>query len=161
VRGAIRLRHYSRRTEKAYVGRIKAVSALLVLYREVLGRSLAGLDEGIRAKRPEHLPVVLSRGEVQRILDRLRGPSWLVASLLYGSGLPLIECLSLRVKDIDLSRGEVTVRDGKGHKDRVTVLAAGCGQTVLPDALERKYPNAAAEWGWQRSPATRHYVHPD
>jgi integron integrase len=162
----------------------QAFSALIFLYREVLGRPLDGLNEGVRAKRPEQLPVVLSRSEVQRTLDRLRGPSWLVASLLYGSGLRLLECLSLRVKDVDLGRGEVTVRNGKGQKDRVTVLpaklreplrahldrihhqhtsdvAAGCGRTVLPDALERKYPNAAVEWSWQWVfPATRHYVHP-
>jgi integron integrase len=223
VRRSIRLRHYSRRTEKAYVGWIKrfvffngtrhpdtmgerevmlfltdlavrkhvsastqnqAFSALLFLYRDVLGRALAGLDEGVRAKRPEQLPVVLSRREVERILDRMRGPAWLVASLLYGSGLRLLECLSLRVKDIDFSRGEIVVRNGKGDKDRVTVLpgrlrdallahldrvrleherhrAAGDGRTVLPDALERKYPNASSEWPWQWVfPATRHYFHP-
>jgi hypothetical protein len=166
VRRATRLRHYSRRTEKAYVGWIKrfiffngtrhpdqmgehevmlylsdlavrkrvsastqnqAFSALLFLYREVLGRALQGLEEGVRAKRPQHLPVVLSRREVERVLDELRGPAWLVASLLYGSGLRLLECLTLRVKDLDLARGEITVRDGKGRKDRVTVLPGKLG----------------------------------
>jgi integrase len=143
VRRAIRVRHYSRRTEKAYVGWIKrfiffngtrhpdqmgehevmlylsdlavrkrvsastqnqAFSALLFLYRDVLGRSLEGLEEGVRAKRPEHLPIALSRREVERVLDGLCGPTWLVASLLYGSGLRLLECLTLRVKDLDLAR---------------------------------------------------------
>jgi integron integrase len=223
VRRAIRVRHYSRRTEKAYVGWIKrfiffngtrhpdemgehevmlylsdlairkrvsastqnqAFSALLFLYRDVLGRALQGLEEGVRAKRPEHLPVVLSRREVERVLEGLRGPTWIVASLLYGSGLRLLECLTLRVKDLDLARSEITVRDGKGQKDRVTVLpgklgeplrahldrvrlqherdlASGTGRTVLPDALERKYPGASADWAWQWVfPATRHYLHP-
>jgi integron integrase len=224
VRRAIRLRHYSRRTEKAYVGWIKrfiffngtrhpdamgereimlflsdlavrnrvsastqnqAFSALLFLYRDVLGRPLVGLDEGVRAKRPEHLPVVLSRREVERVLDRLRGPAWLVASLLYGAGLRLLDCLTLRIKDIDFSRAEIVVRNGKGDKDRVTVLpgrlrdpllahlervrlgherdlASGDGRTVLPDALERKYPTASSEWAWQWVfPATRRYFHPE
>ena len=224
VRENIRLRHYSRRTEKAYVGWIKrfvffngtrhpdtmgehevmlflsdlavrkrvsastqnqAFSALLFLYRDVMGRSLAGLEEGVRAKRPEHLPTVLSRREVERVLDRLRGPSWLVASLLYGAGLRLLECLTLRIKDIDFSRAEIVVRNGKGDKDRVTVLparlrdalsahldrvhlqhdrdlASNAGRTVLPDALERKYPTASSEWAWQWVfPATRHYFHPE
>lgn len=223
VRDAIRSRHYSPRTEKAYVfwirkfiffngikhpaemgapevrsflsslatqGKVsastqnQAFSALLFLYRVVLGRELAGLDETVRAKLPVRLPVVLSRDEVNAILRHLRGTTWLMASLMYGSGLRLLECCRLRVKDVDLARGEITVRDGKGRKDRVTVvpgslvaplsthlqrvkqvhdldLQAGAGCVALPDALERKYPNADRTWGWQWIfPATRILVDP-
>jgi integron integrase len=150
----------------------------------VLGRRLDGLEEGVRAKRPEHLPVVLSRPEVEAVLDRLHGIPWLMASLMYGSGLRLLECASLRVKDLDLARNEITVRNGKGQKDRITVLPVrlrdvlrahldrvrvqheddllrGCGRVALPDALERKYPGANAEWIWQWVfPASRSYFHP-
>jgi integron integrase len=159
----------------------QAFSALLFLYREVLQLPLVGLDDVVRAKRPVRLPLVLSREEVQAVLRNLRGTPWLMASLMYGAGLRLLECSRLRVKDIDFDRGEVTVRDGKGRKDRMTVLpvkltqplrsqlervnelyeadlrAGGCG-VELPNALARKYSSAAREWGWQWVfPATRAY----
>jgi integron integrase len=203
VRATIRMRHYSRRTERAYVAWIRrfilfhrkrhpremgepevtaflsflagrgvsastqnqALSAVLFLYGEVLGRPLAGLSDIVRAQRPVRLPVVLSRPEVAALLSRLRGPVWLMASLMYGAGLRVLECAELRVKDINIDRGELTVRDGKGGKDRVTMLpatlkaAAGCGSVALPGALRAKYPQAPFEWGWQWVfPATRFYV---
>ncbi|MDZ7656983.1 MAG: integron integrase [Sulfurimicrobium sp.] len=211
VRGKIRLKHYSLRTEQTYVDWIKryilfhgkhhpkdmgageveaflthlavagkvaastqnqAKSALLFLYKEVLGIDLPWLDNVERAKAPKRLPVVLTRDEVQVVLSRLEGTHWLIASLLYGSGLRIMEGIRLRVKDVDLSRREILVRDGKGFKDRVTMLpesllnplkthlrrvrtlhdqdlAAGYGAVHLPYALEKKYPNAAREWAWQ------------
>lgn len=150
----------------------QALAALLFLYKQVLKQELPWLDNVVRAKRPQHMPVVLTRDEVQRVLARLSGVPWLVASLLYGAGLRLTEALRLRVKDVEFSRREILVRDGKGQKDRVTVLpgtviavlqehllkvkrlherdlAEGFGRANLPHALARKYPNAAAEWGWQ------------
>jgi len=211
VRDAIRVRHYSYRTEQAYVGWIKryivfhgkrhpaelgagevrhflswlacdrevsaptqaqALAAILFLYRHVLNADLPWVDNVVRARRPKHLPVVLTRAEVRRILAELRDDYWLVASLLYGSGLRLTEALRLRVKDLDLDRRELTVRSGKGGKDRVSVipvslieplrrqlvrvaiahseaLARGYGGVELPFALERKYPRAHLEPGWQ------------
>lgn len=211
VRGKIRLKHYSIRTEQAYVDWIKrfilhfdkrhpremgaaeveaflthlavagkvaastqnqAKSALLFLYKEVLEVELPWLDNVERAKAPKRLPVVLTRAEVQALLTRLSGTHWLMASLLYGAGLRLMECLRLRVQDVDFGRKEILVRDGKGFKDRVTMLpvalvaplrahlervrelhrqdlAAGFGAVYLPYALERKYPGAARDWGWQ------------
>lgn len=210
VRGAIRVRHYSIRTEHAYVGWIKryiifhgkrhpsemgakemtaylthlategnvsastqhqALSALLFLYREVLGMDVPWLNDVVRAKKPQRLPAVLARGEVQRLLARMDGTHQLMARLLYGTGMRLMEAVRLRVKDVDFSRGEITVRDGKGGKDRVTMLpgvlgqalqqhlekvrqiweqdaAAGRGGVWLPDALASKYPNAPREWAW-------------
>jgi integron integrase len=160
----------------------QALAALLFLYREVLGRSIDGIEPGIRARRPERLPVVLTRDEVRRVLGAMSGTSSLVARLLYGSGLRLTEALELRIKDIDFDRGEIRLRDGKGRKDRVTMLsmavqaplrehlrfvrrlhekdlAKGAGRVVLPDALSRKYPNADREFGWQWVfPATTCYV---
>jgi integron integrase len=160
----------------------QALSALVFLYSEVLGERLDWLDGIVRAKRPVRIPVVLSRDEVRALLSQLEGTVWLMASLMYGSGLRLLECVELRVKDVDLDLREIRVRDGKGRKDRVTMLAStlvdplkgqltrvralhdrdladGCGWVALPDALARKYPNAGREWGWQwMSPATRHYV---
>ena len=150
----------------------QALSALLFLYRHVLGRELGDLGEIIRARRPKRLPVVLTREEVRAVLGQLRGDKWLTASLMYGAGLRLSECLQLRVQDIDLARDEITVRDGKGAKDRVTMLPQslktaleehlrkvkaihekdlrdGWGRVPLPDALERKYPSASREWLWQ------------
>ena len=159
----------------------QALSALLFLYGEVLGRKLDWLQDVVRARKPIRLPVVLSRQEVDAILSRLNGVCWLMASLLYGAGLRLMECARLRVKDVDFERGEITVRDGKGQKDRVTLLpralrqplldhlrrvrvlhgkdlARGRGRVALPGALALKYPNAALEWGWQWVfPATRFY----
>ena len=211
VRRAIRLRHYSRRTEEAYAGWIRryisfhgmrhpdalgpnhiasflsglategqvsastqnqALCAVLFLYRVVLGREVGPVDGVVRAHAPKRLPVVLTRVEVSAILTRLRGPQYLIVSLLYGGGLRLREALELRVKDLDLERGQIVVRQGKGRKDRVTVLAgrlkarlskhleevqqlhksdlaAGLGRVPLPDALDRKYPNAGVSWPWQ------------
>src|SRR3990167_10504736 len=100
----------------------QALAALLFLYKQVLGVNLPWLDDIVRAKKPKHLPVVLARDEVARVLDELSGVQWLVANLLYGAGLRLLEALRLRVKDIDFARGELLVRDGKGPKDRVTML---------------------------------------
>lgn len=150
----------------------QALSALLFLYKELLGKELPWFKDMVRAKRPVRVPVVLSRAEVQRLLAQLHGPKWLMASLLYGSGLRQIECLQLRVKDIDFAYRQILVRDGKGAKDRVTMLpeqavqplqehlgrvralhqrdlAAGHGEVSLPFALARKYPGAGREWGWQ------------
>ena len=159
----------------------QALSALLFLYRDVMGEELSWLDDVVRARRPARLPVVLTRAEVAAVLGRLGGVSWLMASLLYGAGLRLLECARLRVKDIDLDRREIVVRDGKGGKDRVTLLPAslqdslvshlervcnqhqsdlaqGMGSVELPTAIERKYPRAPWEWGWQWVfPATRLY----
>lgn len=211
VRGAIRARHYSRRTEEAYVHWIRqfivfhgkqhpetlgadavarfltwlaverrvsastqnqALSGLLFLYRHVLQQPVAELPTVVRARTPERLPVVLSRSEVTRVLAELSGPMRLVGILLYGAGLRLQECLELRVKDLDFDLAQVTVRQGKGQKDRRTPLpmsvveplrahlvqvqevhtqdlAAGHGRVQMPFALERKYPGAAASWGWQ------------
>jgi len=220
VSEAIRVRHYSRRTERAYTGWIRryvkfhdmrhprdmgelevtafltdlavrgkvsastqnqALSALVFLYREVLKQELPWLDDLVRAKRSRHLPVVLTRPEVDALLANLRGVEKLVASLLYGSGLRLLEALRLRIKDVDLQRHEILIRDTKGKKDRVTMLpdrlvgplrdqidrtvrqheqdlANGHGSVQLPGALATKYPRAAWETGWQwLFPATRLY----
>ena len=150
----------------------QALSALLFLYRNVVHRDVGALDDLVRARKPRRLPVVLTRDEVKGILDELDGDAWLIASLLYGSGLRLTECLRLRVQDVDLARLELTVHDGKGGKDRVTMLprslaaplrshlarvraiherdlAAGWGRVELPEALQRKYPRASTEWRWQ------------
>jgi integron integrase len=159
----------------------QALSALLLLYRDVYGRELEWMKDVVRAKRPVRLPEVLTRGEVTDLLDRLEGTPLLMASLLYGSGLRLLECARLRVKDVDFEGGQILVRDGKGRKDRRTMLPerlkaplrehlrrvkaqhekdrnAGAGGVALPDALSRKYPAAAKEWSWQWVfPATRHY----
>ena len=150
----------------------QALSALLFLYKEVLEQDLPWLNNVVRAKPSKHLPVVLTVAEVRSVLKRLDGVKWLMASLLYGSGIRLMECLRLRVKDIDFERHEILVRDGKGMKDRVTMLPAsvveplqehlakarvlhqkdlaeGFGEVYLPFALAKKYPNAGREWGWQ------------
>lgn len=221
VREALHTRHYSRKTEKAYVawirrfivfhgkrhpremgaaevtrylsslataGRVaastqnQALSALLFLYREVLQIEMPWLDDIVRARRPIRLPEVLTRDEVRAIIRQLHGPSRLMAILLYGSGLRLLECARLRVKDLDFARHQLTVRAGKGDKDRVTTLPVtveveltrhlaavkqqheadlrqGAGWVELPWALARKYPNAGREWPWQWVfPASRSYV---
>lgn len=235
VRNAARVRHYSRRTEQAYVQWIRryvrfhgthhpaemgedelaafltglatrghvsastqnqALSALLFLYRDVLGRRVDWLSSWARAKRPGRVPVVLTRDEVRAVHAKLTGEKWLVASLLYGAGLRLLEALTLRVKDLDFERREIRVRRGKGGQDRVTMLpqtvmpalrahlegvrrqherdlASGGGRVSLPDAMDRKYPAASREWGWQwvfpahrpySDPVTReprrHHLHP-
>ena len=211
VRERIRVKHYSLRTEDAYLhwirrfihfhgvkhpremggaeveaflshlateGRVaastqnQALSALLFLYREVLAVELPWLDGVVRAKRPQRLPVVLTETEVSALLARLDGTRWLATSLLYSSGMRLLEGLRLRVKDVEFERREITVRDGKGARDRVTLLAerlidplrthlarvrelhesdlaAGFGEVYLPFALERKYPKAGRSWPWQ------------
>lgn len=211
LREAIRVRHYSVRTEQAYVAWVKrfvrfhsmthpkdldaravaaflswlavertvssstqnqALNALAFLYREVIGRPLDFVDGIVRAKRPLHIPAVFSEQEVMRVLAELEGQSWLMATLLYGSGLRLMECVRLRVKDIDLAHLCIVVRDGKGAKDRVVTMAdavvphleeqlirvrrlherdvaAGYGSVWLPDALARKFSNAPRELGWQ------------
>lgn len=221
LRNAIRTRHYSRRTEKAYVLWVRrflafhgmrhpdsmgapevgnfladlalrrrvsastqnqAHSALLFLYRDVLGRDLGSLDSIVRAKQPRRVPLVLDRAEVTSVLARLKGTSSLMASLLYGSGLRLLECLRLRVMDLDLARGEITVRAGKGERDRVTMLPASLREPLachleqvrriherdvavgvgveLPYALDDK-PLAARDWAWRWVfPASRTYVVP-
>ncbi len=211
VRQALRRKHYSYRTEQAYIHWIKrfilfhnkrhpkdmgtpeieaflthlaveenvaastqnqALSALLFLYREVLHQDLDLPIDAARAKKPKRLPTVLTREEVQRVLAHLSGVHLLMAQILYGSGLRLMECLRLRVKDLDVAQRQIIVRDGKGQKDRITVLpetivkplqqhlqqvkrthkedlARGYGAVYLPNALARKYPNAEQEWGWQ------------
>jgi integron integrase len=221
VRQAIRTRHYSYMTEKAYVGWIKrfiffhnkrhpaemgeneigrflstlatdshvsastqnqALNALLFLYREILNKDIGYLNGIVRAKRPHKLPVVLTRQEVRSIFGFLDSSDWIMIMLLYGAGLRLMECLRLRVKDIDFTTNQIVVRAGKGDKDRHTMLPTavkepfakhldmirrqherdlerGLGRVALPNALERKYPNAGKEWGWQWVfPATSHYI---
>ena len=210
VRETIRYKHYSIRTERAYVEWVRrfvrfhamrhplemgapelrsflghlasdlkvsagthdqALSALLFLYKEVLGVALPWLTELERPKKPKRLPVVLGHGEVERLLAALDGTHALMGQLLYGTGMRLMECVRLRVKDVDFERGEILVRDGKGGKDRVTMLPAslvpllqahlarvralwerdrdaGRPGVYLPEALVRKYPAAPCEWGW-------------
>lgn len=162
----------------------QAHSALLFLYSEILGVPLHQVDVFDRAKQPKRLPVVLTPREVKALLDGLSGVSRLIASLLYGSGLRLMECVQLRVKDVDLERLEVTVRRGKGGKDRVTPLprrlcrplevhlgerrqlfehdqVAGTAWVELPGALERRSPDDARSWQWQwLFPASTHYTEP-
>jgi integron integrase len=220
VRAALRLRHYSARTEAAYVQWIRrfilfhekrhpltlgarhvaiflthlateadvsastqnqALNALTFLYGQVLGRNLESSGGFVRARKPQRLPVVLTVAEVRTVLGRLHGSARLVASLLYGSGLRLLECLELRVKDVDFAQKEIRLRQGKGRKDRVTPLPEACAESLrehlvavralfeadlrdgaggvkLPAALGRKYPNAGREWGWQWVfPAGRRY----
>jgi site-specific recombinase XerD len=131
----------------------QALAALLFLYGEVLGRELRRQDGVVRARGPARLPVVLSREEVRLLMSRLQGPVGLMAQLLYGAGLRLLECCRLRVKDLDFDRNEIMVR--RLHE---ADLRAGTGQVELPGALARKYPNAPREWGWQWVfPATRTY----
>lgn len=211
VRDKIRLKHYSLRTEQAYVDWIRrfvvfngkrhpavlgasdveafltdlavarnvsastqnqAKSAILFLYREVLGKELPWLDNVEQARVPVRLPTVLTTDEVADVLDRLTGTNALIGRLLYGTGLRLLEALRLRVKDVEFTRGEILVRDGKGAKDRITMLpralvtplqahlervrtlhgcdlAEGFGAVFMPHALARKYPDAARAWAWQ------------
>lgn len=221
VRLAVRARHYSRRTERAYVAwtrryvlfhgkrhpsemggaeiqgflnhlavrakvsastQNQALCAIVFLYRHVLEQEVEWMDGLVRARKPKHLPVVLTPGEAASFLRQMTGVHHLMASLLYGSGLRLLECCRLRVKDLDLERRELTVRDGKGKKDRITLLptalveplrrhlaavkamhdrdlAAGHGWVELPMAIEHKYPTAGREWAWQWVfPAARQYT---
>ncbi|MCA8974901.1 MAG: integron integrase [Planctomycetes bacterium] len=222
IRDALRLRHRSLRTERAYLHWIRrywlfcnrrdpatvgaaevsaflnqlateqrvaaatqnqALSAILFLYRHVLGQDLPWLDDLVRAPRPTHLPVVLSRIEVRAVLDAMQGLPRLMATLLYGAGLRLLECCRLRVKDLDFDRNQITIRRGKGAKDRQVMMPAACkaqlaaqlaavraqhqrdlangaGWVELPSALAVKLPNAGREWPWQWVfPATRTYFH--
>ena len=223
VRERIRFKHYSIRTEEAYVDWIRrfivfhdkrhpselgpieveafltdlavthdvsastqnqAKSAILFLYKEVLGAELPWLDGIQSAKRPVRIPVVLTAAEVNRLLRRLRGVHQLIGRLLYGSGMRILEAMRLRVKDVDFARREIIVRDGKGAQDRVTMLptglarplslhlsrvgkihgldlADGLGNVYLPHAIARKYPNAGREWCWQYVfPADRRSIDP-
>ena len=150
----------------------QAKSALLYLYKEVLGVELPWLDNVTQAKVPQRMPVVLTQAEVLAVLSRMDGTMWLIASLLYGSGLRIMEALRLRVKDVDFAQREILVREGKGFKDRVTMLplslveplkahllkvqalhnddlSAGHGEVFMPMALDRKYPSGGKSWSWQ------------
>lgn len=150
----------------------QAASAILFLYRAVLNLPVEYIHEVERPKRPAHIPVVFTIVEAQSVLLHLKSDKWLMASLLYGSGLRLMECVRLRVKDIDFGYKQIVVRDGKGAKDRVSMLPAplieplqlqlkrvkalhemdlreGFGSVYLPNALARKYPGAEREWAWQ------------
>jgi integron integrase len=150
----------------------QALNALVFLYHRVLQKPLGQFRDIERAKRPQRRPLVLSKGEVERILRVMRGTHQLIATLLFGTGMRLLECLRLRVKDVDFALNQIVVRDGKGWKDRITMLpqkiksdlekhlvrvreihrqdlASGNGRVYLPDALSRKFPNANRDWGWQ------------
>ena len=150
----------------------QALSALVFLYGQVLGLDIGPIEHVPRARMPDKLPVVLSREEIGRLITHVDGTMWLIVALLYGTGLRLEECVELRVKDLDFDRNQIVVRRGKGQKDRVTMLPAavkerlaahlltvtrqhqrdllrGEGRVVLPFALDRKYPGASTEWGWQ------------
>lgn len=223
VRVVLRKRHYSHRTEEAYVGWIRqyiryhgirhpremgkeeienflshlavvrevaattqnqALAALLFLYRDVLGITLDWLENIVRAKKPVRLPVVMTRAEVTKVSSKLYGQNWIAGMLMYGAGLRLLECLQLRVKDIDFGYRQIVVREGKGGKARVTILPSaiedrlkfhleevearhekdlseGGGYVKLPDGLDRKYPGADRQWRWQWVfPAARQYIDP-
>jgi integron integrase len=169
-------RHVSASTQN------QALNALLFLYREILNKDIGFVNGVVRAKRPHRLPVVLTRQEVRQILGCLDGAAWIMVMLLDGAGLRLMECLRLRVKDIDFTSNQILVRAGKGDKDRYTMVPAavreplgkhlertkrvhqrdlerGLGRVSLPNALDRKYPNAGKEWGWQWVfPAISHFT---
>lgn len=211
VRDAIRVRHYSHKTERIYVHWIRqyiffhnkqhpvnlseqhmgqflthlavnkkfaastqaqALNALVFLYKQVLNKEIDNIEDIRWSSKPARLPVVFTRKEAAEIISNLEGAKWLMAGLLYGSGLRLTECLRLRVKDIDFGYGQLTVRNGKGNKDRVTLLPLslveplktllervqnmhardlkeGLGWVYLPSALKNKYRNTEKEWGWQ------------
>jgi integron integrase len=223
IRRELRIRHYSPKTERAYVAWVQrfvlfhgrkhprrlsesaveqflnalvierrasssthqqALCALIFLYTKVLRISAPWISELVRPKRSRRLPVVLTRDEARRVLERMSGTPRLMASLLYGSGLRLLECARLRVKDLDFAGNQIVVRSGKGNKDRLTVLPAplrgplrlhleavqrqhradlkqGAGYVELPGAIRLKYPHAECEWAWQWVfPATRLYRDP-
>ena len=166
------LSHLAVRRNVAASTQNQALSALLFLYREVLSLPIGWVDDVERAKRPKRLPVVFTRVEAQAVLRHLRAEMWLMASLLYGSGLRLMDCVRLRVKDVDFAQLQIIVQEGKGGKDRITMLPPslseplrkqlwrakalyemdvreGFGRVYLPYALSRKYPNAEREWCWQ------------
>jgi integron integrase len=223
VRNQMQLKHFSRRTQDAYLHWIKryilyndkqhpaemgdreiqrfltylavdedvaastqnlAFNAILFLYKEILHKELGPLADVVRASRPKRMPDAFTRQEAKQVIAHLKGVYWLVGNILYGSGLRLLECLRLRVKDIDFAQNTILVRGGKGDKDRATILpttmkqrlqlhlkkvyaihqedlADGFGETVLPHALATKYPNAAKQWKWQYVfPASRRSVDP-
>ena len=161
-----------------------ALNAIMFLYREILVKDIENIGDFVKAKKPIKLPVVLSPAEVKAVLSHLKNPYWLMASLLYGSGLRLMECIRLRVKDIDFDYRQIIVREGKGFKDRITMLpeklvkllthqlkrakfiyeediADGFGDVYLPYGLKKKYSNASKEWGWQYVfPASRRSIDP-
>jgi integron integrase len=166
------LTHLAVKGRVAVATQKQALNALVFLYEQVLCVKLGVLGDYARPQRPPRLPVVLSKEEVQRLLERMEGTAQLIGRLLYGTGLRLMEAMRLRVKDVDFARGQILIRDGKGEKDRVTMLperlkaelqthlqrvkarheedlAAGAGTVHLPYALERKYPNANRDWNWQ------------
>lgn len=166
------LTHLAVRRDVSVSTQNQALSSILFLYQKVLHVELPWLENVVRAKRPQRLPVVLTRAEVSSVLSQLDGSMWLIANLLYGSGMRLMEALRLRVKDVEFARHEIVIRDGKGNKDRITMLPLtlamplklhlervralhqqdlneGFGVTKLPYALARKYPHAASDWGWQ------------
>lgn len=211
VRNIIRIKHYSIRTEQAYLQWIRrfilfhkkrhpkdmgqkevgeflthlavdnnvaastqnqALNAISFLYRQVMQQEIGWIEEFHKARRPEHLPLVLSRREIKQVFGQLKKLNWLMSNLLYGSGLRLLECLRLRIKDIDFHYLQLAIRDGKGRKDRITMLPEilvkplqdhlenvknthifdldeGFGAVYLPQALSKKYINADREWGWQ------------
>ncbi len=211
VKNKLRLKHYSIRTEEAYLNWIKrfiyfnnkkhpnemgeteinkflthlavegkvasstqnqALCALIFLYREVIKKEIGSLEETVWAKKSKKLPTVFTRTEIKEVLESLKGVEWIAGNLLYGAGLRLLECLRLRTKDINFSYNQLIIRDGKGEKDRVTMLPVavkpalkahledvkklhindlkrGYGSVYLPYALDKKYPNASREWGWQ------------
>jgi integron integrase len=179
------LTHLSARRKVAASTHNQAASALLFLYREVLGVQVEGLrSKVVRARAPSRLPIVLTPTEVRSVLNRLHGVHRIAGTLLYGSGMRLMECMRLRVKDLDFERREIVIREGKGDRDRVTMLPeairaelgrylqgvrdrhdldtrSGAGWVPLPTALERKSPHAGCEWAWQWVfPATRILVDP-
>lgn len=166
------LTHLAVRRDVSVSTQNQALSSILFLYQKVLHVELPWLENVVRAKRPQRLPVVLTQAEVSSVLSQLDGSMWLIANLLYGSGMRLMEVLRLRVKDVEFARHEIVIRDGKGNKDRITMLPLtlamplklhlervralhqqdlneGFGVTKLPYALARKYPHAASDWGWQ------------
>ena len=150
----------------------QALCAIIFLYKHVINRKIGDIGEVIRARKPVRLPVVMTKAEVKAVLSNLTGDKWIIAYIMYGAGLRLMECLRLRVQDVDFNQNQITVRDGKGDKDRVTMfpesvkkplaehlskvkkihesdIEKGLGRVLLPDALARKYPNASKEWRWQ------------
>ena len=166
------LTHLAVKEKVAAATQNQALNAIVFLYREVVKRDLGEIRDITWAKRPTRLPVVFTKEEARRVLDQLEGVNWLMAGLLYGAGLRLMECMRLRIKDVDFAYKQIVVRDAKGNKDRTTMLPAsvmeplrrhmskvkalhkpeleeGFGEVYLPFALEKKYRNASREWGWQ------------
>jgi integron integrase len=166
------LSHLALRAKVSASTQNQALSAILFLYRALLRREVVKLSDVFRARRPKHLPVVMTKKEARAVIGRLGGTVWMIGCLMYGAGLRLRECLRLRVQDVDFGANQIVIRDGKGFKDRVTLLpesvkepliehlkrvralhkedlSDGYGRVELPYALAGKYPNAASEWRWQ------------